>query len=104
MKRANTDLIGPGADEVRRNVRSVLFEKKCTDLCDSHSSGAHSDDLVVETRCVGAHFWGSGWARNCYHDHGDIQPQGAITSQHRLAALAIALVDFILRALPPPGG
>src|SRR6185369_6694280 len=43
------DLVGYGADEVGRNVRTVLLGKKRTDLSDRHSTGIHGDDLVVET-------------------------------------------------------
>ncbi|MNL21474.1 hypothetical protein D3C87_1427660 [compost metagenome] len=42
------DLVGYRADEVRRNVRTVLLGKKRTDLSDRHSTGIHGDDLVVE--------------------------------------------------------
>ncbi|MCY1440926.1 hypothetical protein D9M71_572200 [compost metagenome] len=42
------DLVGYRADEVGRNVSTVLLGKKRTDLSDSHSTGIHGDDLVVE--------------------------------------------------------
>jgi len=93
------DLIGHGADEVGRDLCSVLLGKKSPDLSDCHPTGIHSDDLVVEAGVTALMLGDQNGRETAVAVAWNIQADRAIAGEYRLAALTVALVGFILWAL-----
>ncbi|MNH10625.1 hypothetical protein D3C79_701110 [compost metagenome] len=81
------------------NVRPVLLREESADFSNGHASGIHGDDLVIKTGVTPLMLGDQDGGKTAISITGDIQPQRAISSQNRLASLAVALVGFILWAL-----
>jgi len=84
--------IGDTADEVGRDIHRVHLGKEALDFANRHAAGVHGNDLVVkagEAPLVLAYELGLECALAV---SGHINAQGADIGQHRLGALAVAVI------------
>jgi len=84
--------VGDPADEVRCDVGAIHLGQKALDLTHRHAAGVHGDDLVIEPRkaaFVLANQLGFELARPIARD---LDAYRTVVGEHRLGALAIAMV------------
>ncbi len=85
-------LIGDAADEIRRNVHLVDLGEATLDLAQRHIARIHGHDLVVKASEATLVLAEELWHESAFAVTAIVDAHGADVSQHRLGALAVAVI------------